>query len=142
MKKPGCLTCQGPPQSQKFLGFMNCFLHVVPQCSSYHYCTTSFQKAWTQVLRKFKSWLQGVGHSQWWGSLTIVLVEIRLNAFCWSTIPQKQLIIIHHHQYKIYFRNTSVVLLTCPMRFMLLTHYAICTGDPQKYLQPFHILFM
>ena len=28
---------------------------VAPWCSSYHYCTTSFIKAWTEVLRRFKS---------------------------------------------------------------------------------------
>ena len=38
----------------------------------YHYCTTSFNKGWTQVLRRFKSCLWRVGHSQWWGSLTMV----------------------------------------------------------------------
>ena len=41
-------------------------------CSGYHYCTTSFNKAWTQVLRRFKSCSRRVGDSRWWGSLTVV----------------------------------------------------------------------
>ena len=63
-------------------------------CSGYHYCTTSFNKAWTQVLRRFKSCSPRVGDSRWWGSLTMSRLEIRLNAFRRSTIPQKQIIII------------------------------------------------
>ena len=43
-----------------------------PWCSGYHYCTTSFNEAWTQVLRRFKSCSRRVGDSQWWGSLTMV----------------------------------------------------------------------
>ena len=42
-------------------------------CSGYHYCATSFNETWTQVLRRFKSCLWHVGDSQWWGSLTVVL---------------------------------------------------------------------
>ena len=69
---------------------------VAPWCSSYHYCTTSFNKAWTQVLCGFKSCSQCVGdhygEDLWqWSRL-----EMRLNPFHQSTIPQKQFIIIHH----------------------------------------------
>ena len=68
---------------------------VVLRCSSYHYCTTSFNKAWTQVLHRFKSCLLHVRDLWWWGSLTMVPARNeRLNAFCWSIIPQKQFIII------------------------------------------------
>ena len=64
-------------------------------CSGYHYCTTSFNKVWTQVLRRFKSCSQHVGDLRWWGSLTMVpRLEIRLSAFRQSTIPQKQFFII------------------------------------------------
>ena len=45
---------------------------VAPWCSGYHYCTTSFIKAWTEVLRRFKSCSQRVGNSRWRGSLTMV----------------------------------------------------------------------
>ena len=77
------------PFHRKWAFIHNLTLFVVPWCSGYHYCTTSFNKAWTQVLRRFKSCLWCVGDLRWWGSL-----KIRLNAFRWSTIPQKQFIII------------------------------------------------
>ena len=43
-----------------FLPFGDCvrvndFLLTIKSCSVYHYCTTSFNKAWTQVLRRIKS---------------------------------------------------------------------------------------
>ena len=43
-----------------------------PWCSGYHYCTTSFNQAWTQVLRRFKFCSRRVGDSRWWGSPTVV----------------------------------------------------------------------
>ena len=36
----------------------------------YHYCATSFNDDWTQVLRMFSSCLRHVGDLRWWGSLT------------------------------------------------------------------------
>ena len=45
--------------------------HSAPWWSGYHHCTTSFTKAWKQVLRRFKSCSQCVGDSRWWGSLTM-----------------------------------------------------------------------
>ena len=45
---------------------------VVPWYSAYHYCTSSFNKVWTEALRRFKSCLGRVGDSRWWGSLTMV----------------------------------------------------------------------
>ena len=44
---------------------------MAPRCSGYHYWTTSFNKAWTQVLRRFKSCPRLVEDSRWWGSLTM-----------------------------------------------------------------------
>ena len=61
------------------------YIYVAPWCSGYHYCTTSFNSAWTQVLRRFKPCSRRVGDSRWWGSL---------NVFRQSTIPRKQFIII------------------------------------------------
>ena len=46
------------------------------------------------VLRRFESCSQRVGDSRWWGLWQWFRLEVRLNAFCWSTIPQKQFIII------------------------------------------------
>ena len=55
--------------------YLSCYILVVPWCSGYRYCTTSFNKAWTQVLRRFKSCSRHVGDSWWWGSLTMVPAE-------------------------------------------------------------------
>ena len=46
---------------------------MAPWCSGYHYCKTSLNKAWIQVLRRLKSCSRFVGDSRWWGSLTVVL---------------------------------------------------------------------
>ena len=62
-------------QNFRFSDFMissNGQAFVVPWCSGYHYCTTSFNWAWTQVLGRLKRWSQHVGDSGWWGSLTVV----------------------------------------------------------------------
>ena len=44
---------------------------VAACCSGYHYWTTSFSKAWTYVLRKFKSCLRRVRDLRWSGSLAM-----------------------------------------------------------------------
>ena len=49
--------------------------------SGYQHCTTSFIKAWTQVLRRFKSCSRHAGDSRWWGSLTMVSAENKANTF-------------------------------------------------------------
>ena len=59
------------------------------RCNDYHYCMTSFNKPWIQVLHTFKSCWQRVGESRWWESLTVVPA----GNFLWSAIPQKQFII-------------------------------------------------
>ena len=55
------------------LGFVmkKIYLRFTTWCSGYHYCTTSFSKVWTQVLRRFSSCSRRVGDSQWWRSLTM-----------------------------------------------------------------------
>ena len=58
------------------------FLIVALWWSGYHYCTTSVNKARTNVLCRFKSYSWRVRDLQWWVSLTMVL------AGQWSTIPQ------------------------------------------------------
>ena len=64
-------------------------------CSGYHLCTTSFNQAWTQALTKLCASSNPAcdmleiqnGKDLWqWSGL-----EIRLNAFSWSIILQKQL---------------------------------------------------
>ena len=66
-------------------------------CSGYHSCTTLFSK-------KFESrfWVDSnptPGESEIWDGKNIwhisyARLEIRLNSFCWSTIPEKQFIIV------------------------------------------------
>ena len=58
---------------QKILKFSSHFhANPAPWGSGYHYCTTSFIKAWTRVLHRLKSCSQCVWDSWWWGSLTMV----------------------------------------------------------------------
>ena len=72
---------------------MFCRHFFKPLRSISHYCATSFNKALTQVLRKFRSYSRLIEDSRWWGSLTMVPLEIRPNAFHWSSMTQKQFII-------------------------------------------------
>ena len=68
---------------------------VAPWCSGYHYCTSSFNEAWTRVLRRLKPCSRRVGDSRWWGSLTMVPAgnkAKRLSSVNHSTKA------IHHHQ--------------------------------------------
>ena len=58
------------------------------RCNGYHYCTTSFNKAWTQVPIRFKSCSRRVRDSWWWRFWQWPRLEIRLNAFRRSTIIQ------------------------------------------------------
>ena len=51
--------------------------NVTPWCSGYHYCTTSFNKAWTQILHRLKPCLRCVSYLRWWKSLTMVPAENR-----------------------------------------------------------------
>ena len=48
---------------------------MAPWFSGYQYCTTfhSFNKAWTQILGRFKLYSRRVRDLRWWESLTIVL---------------------------------------------------------------------
>ena len=65
--------------------------------SGYHYYNTSFNKVWTQLLRRFKSAQVARGMSKIWDSEDLwqwTRSEIRLNALSHSTIPQKQSVAI------------------------------------------------
>ena len=55
-----CLTTYGKGCFLKYLKNNNEYLLAL-WCSGYHYCTTSFNKARTQVLHRFKSCLWHVG---------------------------------------------------------------------------------
>ena len=71
-------------------------LIVAPWCSGYHYCTASFNKAWTQILRRFKSCSRCVGDSRWWGSLTVVLAGNKTKRL--SSVNHTPKTIDLHHQ--------------------------------------------
>ena len=43
-----------------------------PWCSGYHYGTTSFNKAWTDILCRLKSCSRHARDFRWWESLTVV----------------------------------------------------------------------
>ena len=66
-------------------------------CSGYHHGTTSYNKAWTQVLHRFNSCLQHVRDSQWWRSLTMVLAGYKPK--CLSSVNHTPKTIHHHHQW-------------------------------------------
>ena len=81
-------------------------------CRGYHYCATSFNKAGTQVLRRFKFCLRRVGDSWWWGSLLMAGAGNKAKFLCRSTIPQKQFIMINHHHQRIYWELQAISLKT------------------------------
>ena len=56
----------------KFSNFQSVFEKLM-EMNGYHYCKNLSNKAWTQVLGRFKSSLQHVGDLQWLKSLTMVL---------------------------------------------------------------------
>ena len=70
------------------------FLTVAPWCSGYHYYTTSFNLAWTQILCRFKFCSLRVRDSRWWGSLTMVLVGNKAKRLLSVNHTTKT---IHHH---------------------------------------------
>ena len=73
-------------------------LHIVklafPSSLLYHYCTTSFNKAWTHVLCRFKSCSQHIKDSWWWESLTMVPVENKVKHLSSVNYTTKT---VHHH---------------------------------------------
>ena len=73
---------------------------VVPWCSIYHYCTTSFNKASIQFLRRFKSCSWRDGDSRWWGSLTMVTAGNKAKRL--SSVNYTTKTIHHHHQLNLF----------------------------------------
>ena len=73
--------------------------------------STLFNKAWTQILRRFKSYLGCVRYLWWWESQAIFQAENRLKAFRWSTVLLKQfvIIIVKFITNNIYFRFQTKV---------------------------------
>ena len=78
-----------------------------PWCSAYHFCTTLFNKAWNQVLHRFKSCSQHVGDSRWYGSLAMVPVGNKDKCFSLVNHITKTKAVHHHHLL------ISTVIKTC-----------------------------
>ena len=70
-------------------------LGVVQWCSGYHCCTTSFSKAWTQALRRFKSYSRRVRDLPWWEYLTYLLNPVG-NKTQWLSSVNHTTKTIHH----------------------------------------------
>ena len=77
-----------------------------PWSSGYHYCTTSFNKAWTQVVRKFKSCSRRVGDLRWWGSLTMVPAANKAKRL--SSVNHTTKTIHHHHHHHSHHRMSLI----------------------------------
>ena len=78
--------------------------------SGYHYCTTSFNKAQTHVLGRFKSCSRSVEDSRWWGFLTMVPAgnkAKRLSSVIHTTKT------IHHH----YWNSPANLLFSDVLRY-------------------------
>ena len=60
-----------------------------------HYCTTSFNKAWAQALRRFRPCSRRAGDLRWWGSLTVVPARNKAKRLSPVNHTTKT---IHHHQ--------------------------------------------
>ena len=69
---------------------------VVLWCSLYHYCTTSFTKAWTKVPHRLKYCWRRLGDLRWWESLTMVPAGNKTTHLL-SVNDTTQTIHHHHH---------------------------------------------
>ena len=102
-----------------------CFrLLDAPWCSGYHYCTTSFNKAWTQVLRRFKPCSRHVGDSRWWGSLTVVPAGNKAKRL--SSVNHTTTTIHHHHHYHL--------LVPHVVSHRQLIYFFVATGNSFKWI--------
>ena len=70
-------------------------------CSGYHYCTTSFNWAWTQVLPRFKSCFRCLGDSRWWGSLTMDPFDNKDKRLSFVNHTTRTIHQHHHHHHHI-----------------------------------------
>ena len=87
-------------------------LFVLPSwCNGYHYCKTSFIKAWTQALRRFKSCSWRVGDSRWGGSLTIIPVENKAKQLSSVNHTTKTIYLHYHHHHFCLHQRITVALL-------------------------------
>ena len=106
---------------------------VAPWCSSYHYCTTSFNKAWTQVLHRFKPCSQCVGDSRWWGSLTLAPAGNKVKHLL--SVNHTTTTIYHHHHSKLSIMLSTNWLNVGYSYHHFIVHYIFCV---QLYQLFFH----
>ena len=60
------------PRYRYFRKFQTILIKCFSNFTTFYNCTTSFNQAWTQVLRRFKPCSRRVGDSRWLGSLTMM----------------------------------------------------------------------
>ena len=102
------------PQKQFIINSIQ-FNSLSPWCSGYHYCTTSFNKDWTQVLHSFKSCSRSVGDSRWWRSLTMAPAGNKAKRL--SSVNHTTKSIHHHISFAGYSikQNNTVEYLGCQL---------------------------
>ena len=99
---------------------------TTPWCSGYHYCTTSFNKVWTQILRRFKPCSRRVGDLRGWESLTMVLLEIRRKRLSSVNHTTKTIHQHHHLRTDTYFFPQPFVTLHFPANKFLTVRCSWC----------------
>ena len=98
-------SCNPPLQTIFFL--KRCGL-VVPWCNTYHCWTIPFNKAWTQVLHRFKFCMLCVRDPQWWGSLAMILAGYKANRLLLVNHTTKT---IHHHHHHRHLHQHFLLLI-------------------------------
>ena len=102
-------------------------------CSGYHHCTTSSNKAWTQVLHRFKSCSWRVGDSRWWGSLTMVPAGNKAKRLL--SVNHTTKTIHHHHKNEIWIKWQAFQadILRVVWRFKLTYSHRTITMQFQQF---------
>ena len=77
---------------------------LAPWCSGYYCCTNPFNKAWTQVLHKFKSCSRYVEDSRWWGSATMVTAGNMAEHLSLVSHTRKATHHHHHHHHHHWYK--------------------------------------
>ena len=98
-------------------------MRVVPWWGGCHCCTTSVNKARTQVLHRLKPCSQCVGYSWLWGSLTMVLAGNKAKHLLSVNHTTKT---IHHHHHHHYYHHHHHHYCTTLINYAW-TH-RFCTG--------------
>ena len=136
---------------------MFCRHFFKPLCSISHYCATSFNKALTQVLRKFRSYSRPIGDPRWWGSSSEIIfqvpLEIKPNSFHWSSMTQKQSIIkclimavFWRYEYSKMLVGSPVFAwiflckCSCQLKTVRITFSSVAYGNNIEAIFPWYVL--